>query len=139
MTVFRNAAHLASWTGVCPGNNESAGKRGSGRTRKGNVFLKTALVEAAVSASRKKGSYLKDKYWKLKSRCGPKRAAVAIAHKILTAAFHMLATGASYRDLGDSFLDNLDASRTVNHLKRRIERLGYVVQLEPGPAMPALA
>jgi transposase len=137
MTVFHSAAHLASWTGICPGNNESAGKRASGRTRKGNVFLKTALVEAAVSASRKKGSYLKDKYWKLKSRCGSKRAAVAIAHKILTAAFHMLATGANYRELGDSFLDNLDTSRTVHHLKRRIERLGYLVHIETPATTPA--
>ena len=138
MTVFHSAAHLASWAGVCPGNNESAGKRGSARTRKGNVFLKTALVEAAIGASQKRGSYLKAKYWKLKSRCGPKRAAVAIAHKILTAAFHMLSTGTNYRELGDSFLDKLDTSRTVHHLKRRIEHLGYLVHLEPAAMNPAL-
>lgn len=138
MTVFRSAAHLASWAGVCPGNHESAGKRSSGRTRKGNSFLKTALVEAAISASRKKGSFLKDKYWKLKSRRGPKRAAMAIAHKILVAVFHMLTTGASYRDLGDTFLDQMDASRTLNNLRRRIERLGYSVHLEqlPVPLLP---
>jgi transposase len=136
MTVFHGPAQLASWAGVCPGNNESAGKRSSGRTRKGNIFLKTALIEAAVGASRKKGSYLKDKYWKLKSRRGPKRAAMAVAHKILIAVYHMLSTGASYRDLGDAFLDRLDTSRTVNALKRRIERLGYAVRLEQMP--PAL-
>jgi transposase len=138
MTVFHGPAHLASWAGVCPGNNESAGKRSSGRTRKGNIFLKTALIEAAVSASRKKGSYLKDKYWKLKSRRGPKRAAMAIAHKILIAVYHMLSTGAAYRDLGDAFLDRLDTSRTVQALKRRIERLGYAVRLEQtSPALPS--
>lgn len=93
------------------------------------------MVEAAVGASRKKGSYLKDKYRKLKSRRGPKRAAMAIAHKILVAAFHMLATGASYRDLGDTFLDRMDATRTLNNLKRRIERLGYSVRLEQIPPL----
>jgi transposase len=142
MTVFRSAAHLASWAGVCPGNHESAGKRSSGRTRKGNSFLKTALVEAAIGAGRKKGSYLKDKYWKLKSRRGPKRAAMAIAHKILVAVYHMLATGNPYRDLGELFLDRLDTSRTVHALKRRIETLGYVVRLEqilPAPPPPTTA
>ena len=136
MTVFGGPAQLASWAGVCPGNNESAGKRSSGRTRKGNIFLKTALIEAAVGASHKKGSYLKDKYWKLKSRRGPKRAAMAIAHKILIAAFHMLATDAPYRDLGDAFLDRLNTSRTIHALKRRIERLGYAIHLEHTPLAP---
>ena len=112
MTVFRNAAHLASWTGVCPGNNESAGKRGSGRTRKGFSSRPGGSCRERIAQKGQLSQSIGSS-----SRCGPKRAAVAIAHKILT-AFHM-ATGASYRDLGDSFLDNLDASRTVNHLKRR--------------------
>jgi transposase len=139
MTVFHSGAHLASWAGVCPGNHESAGKRKSGRTRKGNIFLKSALVEAATSASRKKSSYLKDKFWRLKSRRGPKRAAMAIAHKILLSAYRMLATGNSYQELGDSFLDRLDTTRTVNNLKRRIERLGYVVRIERPEPSPATA
>jgi transposase len=142
MTVFGSPARIASWAGVCPGNNESAGKRKSSRTRTGNIFLKTALVEAATSASRKRGGYLKDKYWRLKARRGPKRAAMAIGHKILLTAYRMLCTGESYRELGDSFLDRLDTTRTVHSLKRRIERLGYVVRIqrtEPPAPTPATA
>lgn len=131
MTVFHGPGHIASWAGVCPGNNESAGKRKSSRTRTGNVFLTTALVEAALSASRKKSGYLKDKYWRLKARRGPKRAAIAIAHKILLSAYRMMGTGQPYRELGDSFLDRIDTTRTVHGLKRRIERLGFVVRIAP--------
>jgi len=90
MTVFQSAAQLASWAGVCPGNNESAGKRKSSRIPKGNVYLKTALVEAANAAARAKGTYLRDKFYRLKARRGYKRAVMAVAHKILTAIYHML-------------------------------------------------
>ena len=136
MSVFLSVYHLASWAGVCPGNHQSAGRQKSGRTRKGNVHLRTMLVGAAISASRTKGSYLKDKFYRLKARRGGLRAALAIAHKILVAAYHMLATGADYKDLGEAYLDQLGRTHTVSNLKRRLERLGYRVTLEQ-KAQPA--
>jgi transposase len=102
MSVFASVRHCAAWAGVCPGNNESGGKRRGHPTRKGNVHLTTALVQAAVSASHAKGTYLKDKYWRLKARRGPGRAAMAIAHKILIAAYHMLSRGVDYKELGQA-------------------------------------
>src|SRR5262249_2618923 len=89
MSVFRSAGHAAAWAGVCPGNNESAGKHKGAPARRGNVHLRTALVEAAMAASRKNGSYLRDKFHRVRARRGAKRAAMAIAHKILIAAYHM--------------------------------------------------
>ena len=134
MTVFHSARHLAAWAGVCPGNHESAGHRKSGRARKGNVHLRTMLVGAAISAGRCRGSYLRDKYHRLKARRGALRAALAIAHKILVAAYHMLAKGVSYRELGEAYLDQLSQGRTAAKLKQRLERLGYHVVLEPKAA-----
>src|SRR5271155_4257974 len=131
MSVFLSVYHLAAWAGVCPGNHESAGRQKSGRARKGNIHLRTILVGAAISAARTKGSYLKDKFYRLKARRGALRAALAIAHKILVAAYHMLAKGLAYRDLGEAYLDQIDQTRTVANLKRRLERLGYRVTLEP--------
>jgi transposase len=131
MSVFGNAMRLAAWAGVCPGNHESAGRRKSGATRRGNVHLKTALVTAAVSASRQKGSYYKDKYHRLRARRGRLRAAMAIAHKILIAVYHMLARGAPYRELGEAFLDQQARQRTVRHLLHRLNHLGYDVLLRP--------
>jgi transposase len=101
MSVFQSVSQLASWAGVCPGNNESAGKRKSSRIPKGNVYLKTALVEAAHAAAKTKGSYLRDKFYRLKARRGYKRAAVAIGHKILVSIYHMISQNVSYNDLGD--------------------------------------
>jgi transposase len=131
MTVFPTAQHAAAWAGVAPGNNESAGKRTGRAGRKGNVHLTTALVQAAVSASRKRGSYLKEKYWRLKARRGPKRAALAIAHKILVAAYHMLARTIDYADLGSQYLDRAAAGQVKRTLVQRLERLGYQVTLTP--------
>jgi transposase len=142
MSVFQSAAHLAAWAGVSPGNNESAGKSKSTETRKGNVHLKTALVEAATSAARKKGSYLKDKFFRLKARRGYKRAAMAIAHKILKLAHRILSTTEEYQDLGDAYLDQRDERRVADNLVRRLERLGYQVQVTPREApaeVPAIA
>lgn len=129
MGVFRSAQHAAAWAGVCPGNNESAGKHKGAGARKGNVHLRTALVEAAVAASRKKGSYLRDKFYRLRARRGAKRAAMAIGHKILIAAYHMLSTSMPYKDLGATYLDGLEKRRTTRNLVRRLERLGYEVTL----------
>jgi transposase len=131
MSVFGNAMRLASWAGVCPGNYESAGRQRRGTTRRGNVHLKTALVTAAIGASRRKGSYYKDKYHRLKARRGYLRAAIAIAHKILVAAYHMLATGAPFRDLGEAYLDQQARRRTTANLIRRLNTLGYDVMLQP--------
>ena len=129
MSVFENVSQLSSWAGVCSGNNESAGKRKSSRIPKGNVYLKTALIEAAHSAAKTKGSYLRDKFDRLKARRGYKRAAVAIAHKILVAIYHMLSQQVSYNDLGDLYLDNLNKHHLTRNLVHRLERLGYAVTL----------
>jgi transposase len=131
MSVFLSVHHLSAWAGVCPGSHESAGRQKSGRARKGNVHLRTILVGAAISASRTKGSYLKEKFHRLKARRGAMRAALAIAHKILISAYHMLAKGLAYRDLGQAYLDQIGQTRTVANLKRRLERFGYRVTLEP--------
>ena len=133
MSVFETVSQLASWAGVCPGNNESAGKRKSSRIPKGNVYLKTALVEAANSAARAKGTYLRDKFYRLKARRGYKRAAVAIAHKILVAIYHMLSRNVSYNDLGDLYLDKLNKHHLTRNLVHRLERLGYSVTLTLQP------
>lgn len=131
MSVFQSVSQLASWAGVCPGNNESAGKRKSSRIPKGNVYLKTALVEAANAAARAKGTYLRDKFYRLKARRGYKRAAVAIAHKILVSIYHMLSQNVSYNDLGDLYLDKLNAHHLTRNLVHWLERLGYTVTLTP--------
>jgi transposase len=129
MTVFDNARRLAAWAGVCPGNHESAGKKKKTATRKGNIHLKTTLVQAAVCAARTKGSYYKDKYHRLKARRGSLRAAMAIAHKILVAVFHMLAKTVPFKELGEAFLDQQACKRTT--LVRRLNNLGYDVLLRP--------
>ena len=134
MSVFHSVRHVAAWSGVCPGNNESGGRRRRSRVRRGNPHLQTALVQAAASAAQKKGSYLRNKFFRLKARRGYKRAVMAIAHKILIAAYHMLATGADYRDLGDTYLDSVHQRTTTKSLVRRLERLGYEVQLKPKAA-----
>ena len=131
MSAFTSPAHLASWAGLCPGNNESAGKKRSGKTRKGNVFLKTALVTAAITGScRRGGTYLAEKYRRLVVRRGKMRAAVAIAHKILVSIWHMLTNGTFYQDPGSGFLDKLDRERTSKHLVRRLVNMGFDVQLQ---------
>ena len=131
MSVFDSVSQLASWAGVCPGTNESAGKRKSSRVPKGNVYLKTGLVEAANAASRAKGTYLRDKFYRLKARRGYKRATMAVAHKILVAIYHMLSQQVSYNDLGDLYLDKLNKNHLTRNLVHRLERLGYVVTLTP--------
>lgn len=130
MTVFPSERHLAAWAGLSPGNNESAGKRKGGKARRGNVYLKTVLITAATSAAKTRGGYLKDKYYRLKARRGGLRAAVAIGHKILVAAFHILSKRVGYADLGDAYLDNVDRTRTAKNLVRRLERLGFAVDLK---------
>ena len=130
MKIFASASQRACWAGVCPGNNESAGKRKSGRTTKGNFDLKTALVEAAHAASRAKGTYRCDKFHRLKARRGAKRAGVAVAPKILVAIYHMLSQHVYYNDLGDLYLDKRNKQHLTRNLGHRLERLGFQVTLQ---------
>lgn len=130
MKVFASASQLACWAGLSPGNHESAGKRRNVRVTQGNVHLKTALVEAAHASTRAKGTYLRDKFYRLKARRGAKRALVATAHKILIAVYHMLKEEVCYNDLGDLYLDKRNKQHLTRNLVRRLERLGYRVTLE---------
>ncbi len=130
MSVFASVSQLASWAGICPGNNESGGKRKSSRIPKGNVYLKTTLVEAANAAAKAKGTYLRDKFYRLKARRGYKRAAVAVAHKILVAIYQMLSHRVCYNELGDLYLDKLNKHHLTRNLVHRLERLGYIVTLD---------
>lgn len=131
MAAFGTAQRLAAWAGVCPASHESAGKQKRRGTRKGNTFLKAALVVAAVSASQAKGTYLRDKFFRLKARLGTKKAAMAIAHKILVAVFHMLQRGVEFADLGADYLDRVNKHSTAKRLVRRLDALGYDVMLRP--------
>ncbi|NSW84453.1 MAG: IS110 family transposase [Syntrophothermus sp.] len=131
MGVFPSHKHLASWAGLCPGNNESAGKRKTGRTRKGNPWLREVLVEAAWAASRTRKTYLAAQYHRLAARRGKKRALVAVAHSILVIAYHLLAKGTTYRELGPNFFDQLNHQQLLKHHVRRLAELGYRVTLEP--------
>jgi transposase len=128
---FPSAAHLASWAGMCPGNHESAGKRTSGRTRKGNRWLRTALVEAAHAAGHTKHTYLAAQYHRLAARRGRKKAVVAVGHSILTIVYHLLARPEPYQDLGAAYLDGRDRERLQRRLVGRLETLGFKVNLEP--------
>jgi transposase len=131
LSRFPSAGHLASWAGMCPGNDESAGKRRSGRTRKGNPWLRTLLVEAGQAAGRTKGTYLGAQYRRLAARRGKKRAAVAVGHSILVIIYHLLTDGRDYEDLGARYFDERDRQRVERRLVRRLEALGYAVTLEP--------
>ncbi len=132
MSVFGSAERLASWAGMCPGNNESAGKRKSGRTRKGSKWLRAALVESAFAASRAKNTYLAAQYWRLAGRRGRTRAAVAVGHSILVIAYHLLDQHVAYLDLGgDYFATRLSEQAHIRRLVAQLERLGQKVTLEP--------
>jgi transposase len=131
MTRFRTSAHLASWAGLCPGNHESAGKRLSGRTRKGSPWLRAALIEAGHAARRSKGTYLGALYARLAARRGAKKAAVAVGHRILVSAYHLLKDGGYYHERGDGVLDPRQRLRLEHRLVQRLKRLGYTVQLCP--------
>ena len=130
MTVFPTPQQAAAWAGVAPGNNRTAGKRRAETSRRGNIHLTTALVQAAMAAARKRGSYFKEKYWRLKAKRGPRRAAMAVAHKILIAAYHMLKAGTGFHDLGGAYLDKLVQSQVKNRLVHRLEQMGYAVTLD---------
>jgi transposase len=131
MSHFPSGAHLASWAGVAPGKDESAGRNRSSRTPKGNRYLRTALVQAAHAAGRTRDTYLGEQYRRIARRRGKKRAAVAVAHSILVIAYHMIRDGTEYIERGASYFDQLDSQSTQRWLTRRLESLGYKVTLEP--------
>jgi transposase len=124
---FRSAEHLASWAGLCPGNDESAGKRRSGKTRKGSPWLRACLVQAAHAAARAKGTYLAAQYRRLAARRGRAKAAVAVAHSILVIAYHLLTEGTVYHDLGGNYFDERDREAVARRLINRLQGLGYAV------------
>jgi transposase len=131
MTRFPTAGHLVSWAGLCPRNDESAGKRRSTRVRHSGTWLKTTLVTAAWAAIRKHDSYLRSQFLRLKARRGPKKAILAVAASMLTAAYYMLRDGVEYRDLGPTHFDRHDKSRTIHRLVQRLQTLGCDVEIRP--------
>ncbi len=137
MGRFPSAGHLLSWAGLCPRNDESAGKRRSDRLRKSAPWLKTTLVQCAWAASRKKASYLQAQFHRLRGRRGAKKAICAVAASILTAAYHMLKDGTAYRDLGPDHFDRRSKEVQARRLLRRLVDLGYAVELTPVEPSPA--
>ena len=129
MTRFPTAGHLVSWAGLCPRSDESAGKRRSTRTRKASQWLKSSLTQAAWGAARSKGTYLQAQYFRIKARRGSKKAALAVAASILTIAWHLLMRGTVYEDLGADYFVRRNKDRAARKLTKRLELLGYQVQL----------
>lgn len=136
MSVFPTHRHLASWAGICPGQNESAGKSRSGKTRKGSKWLRAGLTEAAKASSRSKGTYLNAQYQRLRGRRGHQKATIAVAHSILVASWHILSYDIQYADLGEDYFirrQTEHADRYRNRLIHQLEKLGHKVTLEPIP------
>src|ERR1700726_3627948 len=131
MSRFPSDAHLISWAGICPRNDESAGKRRSNRLRKGAPWLKTTLVQCAWAAVKKKNSYLQAQFYRIKARRGPKKAIMAVAASILTAIYHMLKDGTMYKDLGCNHFDRRSTDKQKQRLVKRLAELGYVVEIKP--------
>lgn len=131
MRVFQTPKHLASWAGMCPGNNQSGGKHRSGKTRSGSKWLRATLTEAANAAARTKHTYLQAQYARLRGRRGHPKAITAVGHSILTAAWHMLLTGELYRDPGSDYFTRQDPDRITRRLIRQLESLGHSVTLQP--------
>ncbi len=135
LSRFPSARHLASWAGMCPGHHQSAGKRLSGRTRKGSPWLRKLLVEAAHAAAHTKKTYLASQYRRLAARGGPKKAMVAVGHSILVIIYHVLRDQKPYHELGGNSFDERDRQALEKRLVRRLEKLGYQVSLQsPAPA-----
>jgi transposase len=130
MSRFASARHLASWAGMCPGNNESAGKRRTGRTRKGSPWLRHCLIEAAHGAAHTKNKYLNSQYHRLAARRGKKKALVAVGHSILVIAYHLLTRKQPYADLGANYFDERDRLAVTKRCLNRLQKLGYKVALE---------
>ena len=133
MKQFPDAQHLASWAGLCPGNHESAGKRKSGKIRKGSLWLRRCLCQGAWAVSTKKGNYLSALFRRLAARRGKKRATIAVAHNLLVIAYYILRDKVCYRDLGPDYFDRLDPEGLRRRLTKRLEGLGFKVTLERLP------
>ena len=131
MTRFPSAAHLCSWAGMCPGHDESAGKRRTGKTRKANRYLRTTLIQAGVAASHKKDSALRALYARVKSHRGHKKAVVATGHQILAIAYYVMRDGVTYRELGGDYFQRHHRERTVRRHIKQLQALGYVVTVQP--------
>ena len=131
MSRFPSERHLASWAGLCPGNNESAGKRKSGKTRKGDSWLRITMIEAGWGAARTKSTYLSSQYHRLAPRRGKKKAIVAIAHSLLVIVYHILKYKAPFVDLGADYFDKLNIEHVKRYHVKRLESLGVKVVLEP--------
>ena len=134
MSVFPTAKHLASWAGMCPGQRDSGGKRGSGKTRKGSKWLRATLIQCARAATRTKGTYLRERYVHLRRRRGDPRAVIALGHEILTAAYRILETGQPYIDPGSATYNALSSERQRRNAIDKLHHLGYTVTLEPAQA-----
>jgi transposase len=130
MRRFATDKHLASWAGMCPGNNESAGKRKSGKTTKGSQYLRAALVQAAWAGSRAKGTYLQAQYQRLVKRMGKNKALVAVGHTILVISYHVLLKRGSYQELGGDYFDRQNVQGQRSRLIRKLESLGLKVTVE---------
>src|ERR1700682_2815625 len=131
MSRFPTAGHLVAWAGLCPGQNESAGKRKPARLRKGAPWLKTMLVQCAWAAKRKKDSYYRAQFFRLQSKRGPQKAICAVAASILTAVYHILKNGTEHHDLGASYFDRRPLELKAGRLVARLKKLGFNVQLQP--------
>jgi len=125
LSEFPTGEAIASWAGLCPGNNESAGKRKSGKSPVRKHHLKTIMIEVAWAAIKKKGSYFKDKYYRLKARRGAKKAIVAIAHRILLGIYHVIKDGVEFHDLGEDYLTQRNKSQKMSYLRKQAQLLGY--------------
>ena len=135
MEQFHNADHFASWAGLVPGCNESAGKKKSVHIRKGNQFLKATLVECAHAAVRHKDSYFYAKYCKIAARRGGKRAIIAVAHSMILAIYHMLKNKEHFVDLGSDYFNTIHAERILNRNVKSLQKLGFEVSLSPIPSV----
>jgi transposase len=137
MNRFPTASHLLAWAGLCPGQNESAGKRKSSPLRKGSPWLKTLLVQCAWAASRQKDSYYKAQFNRLRGRHGAKKAICAVAASMLTAIYHMLKDGTEHHDLGASHFDRRSTAIKARRLAAQIAKLGFEVEIRPLPVQAA--
>ncbi|SEO83284.1 Transposase IS116/IS110/IS902 family protein [Paenibacillus sophorae] len=131
MDQYPSAAHLCSWAGMCPGQNESAGKRLSGKTRKGNKKLRSTLVEAAKAAARTKETYLSSQYHRIAARRGANRATVAVAHSILSMAYYILKRKQPYIELGPTYYEERKRDVIIRHSIKKLEALGVSIKIEP--------
>jgi len=131
MSRFPTHRHLAAWSGICPGNNESAGRHRSGKTRKGSRWLRHTLIEASHGASRSKKTYLCAHYHRIAARRGKKKALVAVAHSVLVIAYHIISRREPYKDLGPNYFDDRDRDAVQRRCVRRLEQLGFKVSIEP--------